>query len=668
MSAVVGFILICLAGCAPSEESEPEASSDAVECGEPDGAACEPNGGSDTLGSRDGSGFSDTGESNSDSGTDSGGLTDCEGNCESLSTTIDPMDGTGPIAFGEGAPDVVDAGPNGGDVLRFEGRGSGGKTGRVDAKFSATIDLASQGIDLRKYDLMKLQVKADRAAFLHVAADNVPDDGTKANWWVLDALRGPIGWRTIWMDLDLPETVDQEAGTTSQKLHIQGYIKDTGRSKQPDERRIWLGELRAARRAVSIDWDQTSFTTRRTSGGDLVYEYPVEVRNELSQSITAELALEPKDAPSARASLEKTSLELGGGATETVRASLRLPAESADEPLYTERFRLDAQAANISDSRVTILRSSDPIYLPVTVPIAENKLDHPILPPPEDLPSSILHFDESEARSNATRSTPAKLVSTAASEGISNYSSSRHVAQFRKALVSAAYLYRKTGEKKFRSIGTELLSGLPRIWKEQAAAYEEYPYPVVSSGIVTRWNDRWHYTLSLGWRLMGTQRAPYQYSRDPNASGGGMSAIFYAFDILAPHLEASERERIVEGFIVPAGIQCRNHYVGDGNQQATVNTVTLYAGLAARNWPLVAFAHSSSHSMENVLEWTFTDDGVHLRDGYQTYSLRPIFWSFELLHRVGLDPYQTHESRVRTAVDQGYNDGAFWNWVVDQRY
>lgn len=167
---------------------------------------------------------------------------------------------------------------------------------------------------------------------------------------------------------------------------------------------------------------------------------------------------------------------------------------------------------------------------------------------------------------------------------------------------------------------------------------------------------------------MGTQRSPYQYSYDANAGGGSMSAMLYAYDMIAPELDPSTRKRIVEDFIVPAGLQCRNHYIGDGNQQATVNAVVLYAGLVSENWPLVAFAHSSSHSVREVLEWTFTDEGVHLRDGYQTYTLRPLFWNFELFHGVGVDLYARYESRLRKTVDQGFGDTYFWNWVQNQRY
>lgn len=661
--------LLSAPGCTNPDERADRPEVDGSSCAEASSDPCDPDRADTGVAEPDrDTSVRPDGGTRPDGSDDAGGLTDCEGDCESLSTMIDPMDGTGPISFSSGAPDVVAEGPDGGDVLRFEGRGSGGKTGRVDAEFSATIDLEAAGVDLREHDLLKLQVKADRAAFLKISADGVPDSETRANWWVLDALRGPFQWRTIWMDLDLPETVEREADTSTPQIRLDGYVKDTGRSNQSDERRIWLGDFRAVRRAVAVDWDQRTFDQRRASNGDLVYEYPVEVENELSKRVTAELAFEPVDAPHASATLPDRTVDLGPGESKTVRATLRLPEDRAQKPLYTERFRFAAQAANIRDSRVTILRSSDPIYLPVTVPLDDQAVSYPLFPTPDELPDAVVHFDASEARSLATAESPPTLVDRAKNKGIYNYESSRDPSGYRKALVAAAYLYDRNGTEKYLTIAKKLLAGLPEIWKRQKSQYDEYPYPVVSSGIVTRWKDRWHYTLSLGWRLMGTQRSPYQYSYDANAGGGSMSAMLYAYDMIAPELDPSTRDQIVEDFIVPAGLQCRNHYIGDGNQQATVNAVALYAGLVSENWPLVAFAHSSSHSVREILEWTFTDDGVHLRDGYQTYTLRPLFWNFELFHAVGVDLYTPYESRLRKTVNQGFGDTYFWNWVQNQRY
>jgi hypothetical protein len=155
-----------------------------------------------------------------------------------------------------------------------------------------------------------------------------------------------------------------------------------------------------------------------------------------------------------------------------------------------------------------------------------------------------------------------------------------------------------------------------------------------------------------------------------------MSGIMYAFDMLAPKLDAATRRDIINGFFVPAGIQCRNHYIGDGNQQATADVTALYAGLAARNWPLVSFAYSSEHGYGAILEWCFDDDGVQLRKNYQTYTMRPLLWAGELLHGSGLNLYERHERRLKQIVRADtrakgmggpFQDHHFWQYVRKNR-
>jgi hypothetical protein len=611
---------------------------------------------------------SDDGDNNNEDASD-GDLTECDGDCESLSKVIAPMTSKDDLDF-SGDPTVANQGPEGGKVLRFEGRGSGGFTGRKDAQFSASVNLSDRDIDLSKYDVLKLNIKASRGAFVEVHVDNVPSYGGKLNYWILDGLRGSFDWRTIYMDLNLPETIGSASGG-EQTISISGHVEDTGRSIQGDDRKIWLGEFRAVKEAVHIDWDQKTFDVKETSAGGIEYTYPVEVTNKLDKEVTSELKIQPykKSVDRASASLSSDKLTLQAGETKTVDATLSLPSGAVSEvdPLYTERFEVFAQAKGIADSRVTINRSSDPIPLPITVPLSESRTELPIFPTPDELSDEVLFFDEGLARDIATGVSPQSLIDSAKKEGIYDYSSSGSASSWNDVLVAAAYMYKMTGEQKFLNTASQLIDGAPEIWD---ANYEEYlnqQHRVVADGIIAERGDSWHYTLGLGWRLMGTQRSPYQYSEGHNSSGGSMSSLFYAFDMVASELEPNVRREFINEFAVPAGIQCRNHLIGDGNQQATVNSVALYAGMAAENWPLVAFAHSSQHSFDSVIKWEFTDDGTHTRDGYQTYALRPIFWNLELMNGVGVNMYDSHEDRLEKLVNQGFNDMYFWNWAKGKR-
>src|SRR5690606_6709691 len=125
-------------------------------------------------------------------------------------------------------------------------------------------------------------------------------------------------------------------------------------------------------------------------------------------------------------------------------------------------------------------------------------------------------------------------------------------------------------------------------------------------------------------------RPPYSYDKH---------GIFNDFNLLAPGMSESDRKMVLDNFIVPAAIQMRNHGFGLGNQQDVVNYAILYAGLAARNWPLVSFAYSSDQGLLNQIRWDFNDEGLAGEGHYHTPAVRPILYATELLHHVGVNLY-----------------------------
>ena len=152
------------------------------------------------------------------------------------SVPLASMDRPGSLDLSEGTPEVVSRGPSGEDVLQFDGR------------FTGTIDLEGGGIEIDQYDLITLRVKADCAAFLRVSLDHHPWLGKQARWYVLDGMRGPVGWRTIWIDLQRPEEGDRkEAQSPQLTLRISGRHEDTGRSIQGQDRTMMLGDRKSTR-------------------------------------------------------------------------------------------------------------------------------------------------------------------------------------------------------------------------------------------------------------------------------------------------------------------------------------------------------------------------------------------------------------------------------------
>ena len=585
-----------------------------------------------------------------------------------LSRTVTPMDNTRAMTWQSGSPRVVEDGPGGQRALQF---GTGDRGG-ADAKLSGSLDLTARGLDPKAYDLLKIDVKADRAAVLLVTLINYPTPGQQTNWWVLDGLRGPFDWRTIWIDLRVPEEFRSRAAPAARRtvdaehvvLNLQGSIKDTGRRAQGTDRRIWLGPVRLARKAIDLDWDQSKAPYTWGKDKDLVFTYPLTVTNRLDRPVTARLSLRPFEVRGARAELADDTVPLAAGQTKTVTARIVLPAEAAAaaEPLYCERFEALGQAVGVPDSQVTILRSSDPIHLSVTVPLPDRRLKHPILPRPSKLPADIVRFDPAVAKKQTEAGAPAALIADAKARALGG-----GAAPFNTALIAAAYLYDYTGQPQYLQLAERLIAGLPDIWAHHYAQWRGRPIRLISHGVVAG------NTLRLGWRVGGTQRSPYQWSRDANARHGGMCSIAYAFDLVAARLDPAVRRRAIEGFFLPAAIHSRNHYVGDGNQQATANVTTLWGGLLGRNWPLVSFAYSSEHGIDGILTWCFDDAGVHLRKKYQTYSMRPILWTAELLHALEMDFYPPRAKRLgaivnaRPPVGAAFQDGYFWEFVTTHR-
>ncbi|MDA1138268.1 MAG: hypothetical protein O3B01_06765 [Planctomycetota bacterium] len=566
---------------------------------------------------------------------------------EDLSRAVSVLADAGVFETLDGAIQFVPAGPDGEKVLR------------VDGNFSGRIDLKPLGINPLDYDLMKVEVKSDRASFLRLSLENFPDEGELSHWYVLDSMRGPFGWKTIWIDLTRPEEIKQPGkykGLSAKDpglrgLQIMGNMRDTRRSIQEPGNSMWLRSIRFVKKAIHIDWDQSK--APYTWKDDLVFTYPVTVTNKLKRQINANLSLLPFEVKHAYAKLSATDLALNPGETKQVEVTVGLPAKFAAEskPLYCERFELRASAEGIADSEVTLLRSSDPIHLTVTVPIPEENLKFPFFPQPKDLPDYIQRYIPEVAQKAADALTPAALDEALKFEGDPKSINADAIAG---GISSAAFLYHHTGNKDYLNKVRDALIRMTDLYSRVQAAVYSREHEIISHGILVG------NTLHYGFRFGGTQRPPYNYGGGSgNDANGRMHGIYTAFDMVAADLSAKDRDNIINNLMLPAAIQERNQYIGPGNQQCTTNYVVLYGGLATRNWPLVSFAYSAEHGLLNNLKWAFDDDGLCLEGHYQAYTISPILWMAELLYGRGIDIYQERffnviHSKGADAIGMGY--------------
>lgn len=551
-------------------------------------------------------------------------------------TRVTGMDDPRTVPTSEGQLKAVAEGPRGATVLRS------------DSPFVGRIDLTKNGIEPRRYDLLKLELKADARSTLQVSLENYPEPGQLSHWYVFAKSRGAFDWETVYVDLHRPEEImpagaykglDKDADPTQRGLRLAGFVAETKRATQPPGRRIWLGPVRFVKKAVDLDWDQRQAPYTWEKGQDLVFRYPLTVANRLDRAATARLELLPRQAGQAAGKLSQTEVLLKPGETKTVTATLTLPARvAAEKPaLYAERFLARAAVQGVDDSEVTILRSSDPVDLTVTVPFPEAKLRFPLLPRRKDLPDRLTGFvpqQRQTAEKAAEQVRPEDLAPIVGNDvvfsrqkrndlGFYPWGKGDNSERYLNGLTGAAFLYDFTGDRKYLVKGTALLRAAAEHFPKLRDQWQQQDVIEISNGILAVG------TLRLGWAT-GSMRAPYFFQRH---------GMFNDFDLLAADMEARERQRILQDFVLPAAIQMRNHNFGLGNQQDVVNYAILYAGLATRNWPLVSFAYDSDYGLLNQIAWDFDDDGLAGEGNYHTPALRPILYATELLHQAGLDLY-----------------------------
>ncbi|MCZ7645252.1 MAG: hypothetical protein M5U26_08210 [Planctomycetota bacterium] len=566
---------------------------------------------------------------------------------------------TGPFAF-------VPEGPKGETVLR------------VNGSFNARIDLKKLGVDPLEYDMAVLDVKSDPHAWLKMALENYPQAPDMSHWWCLDSSRGRFDWRPLWISLKEPEEIKPPKGKRGMAevapdmrgLRLEGHVSDLKRVAQDPGRTLWIRNLRLVKLAVELDWDQAQAPYTWGEGKDLVYAYPLTVANRLDRPVTAKLALLPFKVESARGELSAERVELQPGEKKIVEARVILPAAEAARkpPLYCELFEARAEAEGLADSAVTILRSSDPIHLGVTVPLPEEKLQYPLFGAWKDKDPSITGLTEKSVEALKKLADDAKpedldLLLTDPS-GLQGGDSSKGtpanaaLQRWESGLTGCAWLYEATGERAYLEKGTALLLRAAELAPALFKAWKDQPIRRISAGVFTQ------NTLGMGFRIAGTQRPPYL------AENHG---ITQDFDLLARDMNPEARAKILRDFLLPVGVHVRNHYFGLGNQQCTVNYLAMYCGMVTRNWPLVSFTYSSEHGLLNHFQWGYDDDGLCTEGHYQTYTINPMLWQTELLLGRGFDHYdrrwhQIIHSQGAEAISKSYLYPKLVAWLDKARF
>ena len=169
-----------------------------------------------------------------------------------LTRVLSAMDAIDSLQGLKGNWAAVAEGPGGEKALRFEAMPD--KEG-----FSGRIDLKSMGVNPLDYDLLKVEVKADNCTSLGFSLENYPQPGDVSNWSVLDAMNRGSDWRTVWLDLKRPGSMERppQLAPEASGLRIGGGAPALPWRMQGDSHRIWIKNLRFAKRAISLECDPT---------------------------------------------------------------------------------------------------------------------------------------------------------------------------------------------------------------------------------------------------------------------------------------------------------------------------------------------------------------------------------------------------------------------------
>ena len=178
------------------------------------------------------------------------------------------------------------------------------------------------------------------------------------------------GWRTIHLDLSQPEIVRESHYTYDREcVSFNLWSVNSGYPAMEQSRRIEIRNVRLVKRYLDVDWNGVDYTVVSDPGGDLVYEYPVTVRNTDDKAHNITARLDTVEGRYGSGTITPSSIQLAAGDSTVCTAQLKLPASIVKEmqPLYCEWFLPVFSVDGVPDSDEGILRSSDRIELPLII-------------------------------------------------------------------------------------------------------------------------------------------------------------------------------------------------------------------------------------------------------------------------------------------------------------
>lgn len=487
------------------------------------------------------------------------------------------------------------------------------------------------------------------------------------------------GWQTIHLDLNQPEIIRESHNKTPvSRIAFNLWSMNTGYPGQEPTRNISIRNLRFVKSYIDVQWNGMDYRAVSGVSGDLVYEYPVTVRNPDAKPHSITARIERLDGRYGHGDIIPDKTVLAPGDSAVFKAVLRLPEERLKElpALYCEWFLPVFSVDGIPDSGEGIIRSSDRISLPLI-----------IMP---ELKTPVVPFDRDGLRLMRER-----YMNTAwgKKEGDGIIAAGEKILSGGLAIPDGpgwarAYYYchehrcvlkYEGPDRHYCPVGGEYRS------VDFMGVDLDRDYMAGEHNKVTGWTR----TLALAYTLTGEERFSrgarqilIQYREkyftfdwlDLDASiktidkgrlhfakymeTYGFRAMIEALEILKATggIPENEARDIEQNLLLPALVEITDYRMDMLGRQTTITTTALIGGLALRHAPLVAFAVKSPFGYFSLRRWGATADGLNHGHGYSRtgYTLHQVEMA-ELLYRLGID---TFDSELKRLID-----GPFW-WSV----
>ncbi len=238
------------------------------------------------------------------------------------------------------------------------------------------------GAKFGDYGLCKFEVKIEGGpAEVKVLVQN--PGGHDRVWRPIDIHRPPDGWYAAQVDLAQPEIVmhlfhgDSVFKARSPQLAFHLWAFDSGYPEMESRRKISIRNVRLVKRHLDVQWNGTDYRAVPDPSGDLVYEYPIVVKNRDTVARTIAARMDREEGRCGTAGITPGETRVAPGGTARFTATLRLPKAAAGSlPVFSCEWYLPVfTVKGIADSEEGILRSCKRIPLPVIVMPERKGLD-----------------------------------------------------------------------------------------------------------------------------------------------------------------------------------------------------------------------------------------------------------------------------------------------------